>query len=142
MPKRIYLAGPIQHVQDNGKGWRGWLKSEKNNEGYEWVDPLDKYDTMDEAEDEWTNEDIVEDDLNLIAGCDGILTHWSLSPTAGTPMEVFFQARYTAGPVVVQTTLHESDISPWIDYHADFIAESFEEALDYMDSLEDKVWYE
>lgn len=145
MPNRshkVYLAGPIQHVNDYGKGWREWLKNEHDNGRYEWVDPLDKYNTMEEAEDEWTNEDIVEDDLKLIDGCDGLLVHWDAVPTAGTPMEVFYARRYSGGPVIVQTTLHESDISPWIDYHADFIAESFEEALDYMDSIPEKVWDE
>ena len=85
---RVYLGGPIQHVNDYGKGWRNRLK--KNHPEIDWVDPLDKYNTMEEAESEWTAEQVVEDDLRMIADCDAILVHWQETPSCGTPMEVFF----------------------------------------------------
>lgn len=129
---RVYLAGPIQHVGDYGKGWREWLKQE-HPDAHEWVDPLDKYNTMQEAEAEWTIRDIVEDDLRLIESCKAVLAHWEAVPTAGTPMEIFYADRTVEIPVIVQTTLHESDISPWIDYHAEAIVESFDEAIDAVD---------
>lgn len=133
MSESIYLAGPIQHSSDYGKGWRGWLK--QNYDNFRWVDPMDKYNTMDEAEDEWTNADIVEDDLEMIDGADGLLAHWELLPSAGTPMEIFYARRNVGGPVVIQTTLHEDDISPWIEYHADAIVESFEGAIEVLTDI-------
>lgn len=130
MTIKIYLAGPIQHVRDYGKGWRGWIKDNyDNHDRYEFIDPMDKYNTMEEAKAEWTNRDVVRDDLEMIRKSDALLVHWEAVPTAGTPMEIFFAYREMAMPVVVQTTLHHSDVSPWIDYHADHICESFGEAL-------------
>jgi nucleoside 2-deoxyribosyltransferase len=132
----IYLAGPIQHVQDYGKGWRKRLKEKYSDDNrFSFIDPMDKYDTMDDAEDEWTNTDIVRDDLTMIDDSDALLAHWDAVPTAGTPMEIFYARRYSGGPVAIQTTLHESDISPWIEYHSDFIVESFGEALETLHTL-------
>ena len=85
---RVYLCGQIQHVNDYGKGWRNRLKQDYPD--IEWVDPLDKYNTMEEAETEWTAEQVVQDDLDMIADCDAILVHWQETATCGTPMEVFF----------------------------------------------------
>jgi nucleoside 2-deoxyribosyltransferase len=125
--QRIYLAGPIQHVNDYGKGWREWLKN--NHTAFEWADPMEKYNTMQEAEAEWSVTDIVEEDLAMIDDSDGLLAHWEAVPTAGTPMEIFYTARYTDKPVVIQTTLHDDDISPWITYHADAIVDDFDSAI-------------
>lgn len=130
MTTKIYLSGPIQHVRDYGRGWREWLKSEYSDDvRVAFVDPMDKYDTMDEAEAEWTNRDIVQDDLEMIDQSDAMIVHWDAVPTAGTPMEMFYAFRDNV-PVVVQTTLHESDISPWVEYHSHYITETFEDALD------------
>jgi nucleoside 2-deoxyribosyltransferase len=128
---KVYLAGPIQHVNDYGKGWREWLKN--NRDEYTWIDPMDKYDTMAEAEDEWTITDIVEDDLEMIDDSDAVLVHWDAVPTAGTPMEIFYSFHDAEVPVVVQTKLHESDVSPWIEYHATAIVETFDEAIEKLD---------
>lgn len=125
---KVYLAGPIQHVRDYGKGWREWLKSE-HPDAHEWMDPMDKYDSMSDAEAEWTHRDIVEEDLAMIDEADAVLAHWEAVPTAGTPMEIFYSYHTADTPVIVQTTLHSSDISPWIEYHASAIVETFEEAI-------------
>lgn len=137
MTESIYLAGPIQHVSDYGKGWREWLKN--NHDEFEWVDPMDKYDTTDDVGQEWTNSDVVEDDLRMIDESDGLLAHWDTVPTAGTPMEIFYARRTAGGPVVIQTTLHEDDISPWVEYHADAIVETFEEAVDEFEEMFDRM---
>jgi nucleoside 2-deoxyribosyltransferase len=129
----VYLAGPIQHTDTHGKGWREWLKAERDD--FTWVDPLEKYDTMAEAEAEWTVEDIVEDDLRMIDDADALLVHWELVPTAGTPMEIFYAAQICEKPAVVQTKVHESDLSPWVTYHADTVAESFDDAINALEVL-------
>jgi len=129
----IYLAGPIQHVNDYGKGWREWLK--ENRDAFEWNDPMDKYNSMEEAEKEWTETDIVENDLTMIDNSDAILVHWDAVPTCGTPMEIFYSYHTAEVPVVVQTTLHESDISPWLEYHASAIESNFDGAIDALNTL-------
>jgi nucleoside 2-deoxyribosyltransferase len=121
---RVYLAGPIQHSHSRGKGWRERIKQ---RESFTWVDPLAKYDSMAEADDEWSDERIVEEDLRLIDGCRALLVHWEEVPTCGTPMEI----RYAYANdifTVVQHTL--DDPSPWLTYHAHVEVEAFQEAVD------------
>lgn len=127
MTEQVYLAGPIHHAKDYGKGWREWLKENRND--FKWADPLGQYNTMQQAEEEWTNTDVIENDLKMIDNADAVLVHWDAIPTAGTPMEVFYTARNTDNPIVVQTKLHDSDVSPWIEYHVDTIVETFDEAI-------------
>lgn len=134
MTESIYMAGPIQYVNDYGKGWREWLKSERPD-AFEWVDPMDKYNTMEEAEAEWTSSDIVQDDLEMIDNADAVLAHWEAVPTAGTPMEIFYSYHMADTPVVVQTKLHESDVSPWIEYHATAVVETFEDAIHALEEI-------
>lgn len=126
----VYLAGPIQHVPDYGRGWREWLKQERADAGFTWVDPMDKYNTMKEAETEWTEEDIVEDDLEMIDNCDALLVHWDAVATCGTPMEIFYSYHDRGIPVIVQTKLPDADVSPWLTYHATEIVETFGEAIE------------
>jgi len=123
----VYMAGPIQHSHSHGKGWRERCKKRDDNINY--VDPLEKYDTMAEAEDEWTEEDIVEDDLKMIDGCAALLVHWEEVPTCGTPMEVRYAYERDTF-IVVQTTVPEHRLSPWLTYHADVLTETFDEAAD------------
>jgi len=130
---KLYLAGPIQHVRSNGRGWREWLKA--NRDDFEWNDPMDEYDDTAEAEREWTATEIVDKDLEMIDNSAGVLVHWDTVPTAGTPMEIFYTSHVVGKPVVVQTKLDESDISPWIEFHADAMVETFDEALDVMEDL-------
>lgn len=137
MTEKIYLAGPIQHVNDYGKGWRLWLR--ENRGDYEWVDPMEKYNTMEEAAEEWSVPEIVENDLDMIDGCDGLLAHWEAVPTAGTPMEIFYAARERDIPVVIQSTLQQEDMSVWVEYHADAIVEDFDGAIKAFDRLFDQA---
>lgn len=132
--RRVYLAGPIHHSPDHGRGWR---KHIKNGYGHfcDWVDPMDQYDTVEQAREEWTDVDIVEGDLTMIDSCDAVLAHWETVPTAGTPMEIFYAKREAEIPVVVQTELDDIDISPWIEYHADAIVEEYREAVERLSTI-------
>lgn len=123
----VYMAGPIQHVNDYGRGWRNFVKK-RYPDACEWLDPLDEYNSMEEAEAEWTDERIVKKDLDMIDRADALLVHWDTVPTCGTPMEIFY-ANVHDVPVIVQTTLPEYDLSPWLTHHSDYIVESFETAL-------------
>lgn len=125
---KVYMAGPIQHAQDYGKGWRNALK--ERHPDIEWIDPFDKYDHTEGAESEirreWTDEEIVEQDLALIDEADAVLVHWEEVATCGTPMEIFY-ANQTDKPVVVQTTVE--DPSPWLTAHSYAVVSTFAEAI-------------
>ena len=125
---RVYLAAPIQHVNDYGKGWRNRLKQDV--EAIEWVDPLAKYNSQEVSEinDEWSDERIVMEDLELIESCDAILVHWQEVPSCGTPMEIAYAIQVFEIPVIVQTTVEEP--SPWLTAHATEMVETFEEAVE------------
>lgn len=92
MTASIYLAGPIQHAADHGKGWRQRLKDGDigPDADVEFIDPLDSYNTHEMEYKEWNSEDVIQEDLEIIADCDAVLVHWLEVPTCGTPMEVFF----------------------------------------------------
>jgi nucleoside 2-deoxyribosyltransferase len=97
MENVVYLAGPIQHAKDHGKGWRERLKTGEISHqanSIRFKDPLDKYNTHEEEPKEWNNSEIVFDDLDMIANSDAVLVHWEEVPSCGTPMEVFFASRY------------------------------------------------
>lgn len=89
---KVYLAGPIQHAADYGKGWRARLLDGDIDHGVdvEYVDPMGKYSTPEMEYHEWTSEDIVSEDLELIADCDAVFVHWLEVPTCGTPQEIFY----------------------------------------------------
>jgi len=78
MNASVYLAGQIQHAADHGKGWRQRLKDGDitHEASIEWLDPMDKYNTHEMEYKEWTSEDIVREDLEIIANCDAVLVHW------------------------------------------------------------------
>lgn len=126
---RVYLCGPIQHAQDYGKGWRNALK--ERHPDIEWIDPFDKYDSTEGSEDEirreWTDEEIVQQDLELIEASDAVLVHWEEVPACGTPMEIAYAVQVFEVPVVVQTTVEEP--SPWLTAHATAVVPTFAEAI-------------
>lgn len=129
----VYLAGPIQHAADRGKGWRERIKE---RDECRWIDPFEKYDSTTDEGAEWTDEDIVEDDLQMIDGAEALLVHWEEVPTCGTPMEIrYAHERNTF--VVVQTKVPDERLSPWLRYHADVIVETFNEAVE---TLEHALW--
>lgn len=126
---KVYMAGPIQHAHDDGKGWRQRVK--ERYDYIEWLDPFDKYDSTEPEDqiremDEVTEEYIVEEDLKLIHDSDAVLVHWENVPSVGTPMEIRY-AYVNDIPVVLQTTV--DDPSPWLTYHADSVHETFDEAV-------------
>jgi nucleoside 2-deoxyribosyltransferase len=123
---RVYLAGAIQHSRSRGKGWRQLLKSMSDD--FEWVDPIDKYDSTNEAA-EWEDERVVAEDKEMIDNCDAVLLHYEKVPSWGTPRE---QEYATANdiPVFVQTTA--DDPSPWLTVDAECVVPSFADALWHM----------
>ena len=133
------MAGPIQHVNDYGKGWRNRLK--QDFPGIDWVDPLEKYNNQQSVDDinaEWSDEQIVDEDLELIKSCDAVLVHWQEVPSCGTPMEIVYAREMYHIPVIVQTTVE--DPSPWLTAHANAVVPTFhgavEAIIDHVDPVQ------
>jgi nucleoside 2-deoxyribosyltransferase len=123
----VYMAGPIQHAADKGKGWRARVR--ENFDGIEWLDPMDKYDPTKAEKQlrrEWTDEQIVEEDKRLIDDCDALLIHYEKVPSWGTPREQEYAVERDI-PVFVQTT--EDDPSPWLTVDAEVVASTFAETV-------------
>jgi nucleoside 2-deoxyribosyltransferase len=129
----VYLAGPIQHAADRGKGWRARIKQ---RDECDWRDPFDKYDATTDEGAEWSDEQIVQNDLHMIDACRALLVHWEEVPTCGTPMEIRYAYERDIF-IVVQTKIPTTRLSPWLTYHASTIVETFDEAID---TLEHALW--
>jgi len=124
MSVKIYLAGPVADRDDSGAGWREAIKTEYGDE-FEFLDPLDKYDPRDDGQP--TAREIVESDLDLVMDADALLVRYDGEATWGTPMEVQFAHRRDT-PVAL-TWLGESPISPWAEFHCDYLRSTTAGAL-------------
>jgi hypothetical protein len=132
MEQSVYLAGPIQHAADHGKGWRERLKCGdiKHSADVKFIDPLDKYNTHEMEAEEWSQENIVREDIELIAESDAVLVHWLEVPTCGTPMEVFFASWFPQFASVIENlatqivSMDDSNNSS----ESDVVAEAFRNA--------------
>lgn len=143
----IYLAGPIQHADDGGHGWREAVRETHPaaESGVRWSDPLDKYDGHADAvvihngnppEDAPRDADLisvtelVEADKDLVDGADGVLVGWDDVPSAGTPMETLL-AHQQDKPIAVWYR-GEVGISPWMQYHAGLVSEDVSECVEWL----------
>ena len=119
MTPTIYLAGPVQHADDGGHGWRDQIKEDVLS--VEWLDPLDKYDVPSGDIDVGTDisaEQIVESDKEMIDGADAVLARYAHMPSVGTPMEILYAYERDI-PVFVWVDAEDtSGMSPWITHHA------------------------
>lgn len=121
----VYLAGPIQHAGDYGKGWRAYVKD--TFDGYDWICPVELEDPT-EADRLGGTKELVEEEIDVIVDdADGMLVHWEEVPTCGTPMEMVY-AHLNDVPTVVQTTVPKDEWSAFMSYHSDHIAETLDEA--------------
>lgn len=140
---RVYMAGPIQHVNDYGKGWRAHVKNEYD--GIRWIDPTQMEDPTQAAAagDLGGTESLVESEIEIVRDADGMLVHWENVPTCGTPMEMVYgqtadkwDDHRTSTFVVTQTTVPEAEQSAFLTYHSDVMVETFAEAVE---ALEDAL---
>ncbi len=142
----VYLAGPVMYPDDGGHGWRDYVKDEWADSA-EWVDPLDKYDTsateveISDDPDGISPGTIVEEDKAMIDGCDAVLVGWSRVPSVGTPMEVMYSFDRDI-PVAVwyepegsRKPITGKNLSPWLEFHAGLISESFTDCLNWVEKV-------
>lgn len=151
---KVYLAGPVRSVDDGGHGWRDWVTSTFDQ--FEWMNPLDKYDSnandvkvvesKDNVEEEGeviTRGELVKSDKNMIRRSDAMLVGWTKVPSVGTPMEVML-AYQQKMPIAVwleprgsMDLLEEREFSPWLKYHADVLTISGRGAMRTLEDLTD-----
>jgi nucleoside 2-deoxyribosyltransferase len=148
---RVYMAGPVQHSED-AETWRDALRAETT--GFEWVNPLDKYNALDDVQIEYTEmneatrsfiedsggevvpaKSIVEADIDMIRHSDAVLARFDGSLTIGTPMEMRIAYAEMNMPVVLWRA--DGEWSPWAWCHYDAIRHSRGAALDALRRLLD-----
>lgn len=151
MVNRVYLAGPIQHAPDDGKNWRNSIKEDFSS--VNWEDPLDNYDFSldkyiwsEQASDEdyddpekevVTAANIVEEDKEAIDKSDAVLVGWRTDiSTCGTPMEILY-AWQEDTPVIVWNRFSspEPELSPWLQYHSEWIVNERALAVSIIETL-------
>lgn len=100
---RIYLSGPMQHDETEGRGWRE-IPMLLDDE-IDWVSPWDKHPegtTSREAREEHSDEWIMETDRQMIRESDGVLVfHNPDIQSFGTAREVEYAVRELGKPIVV-----------------------------------------
>jgi len=135
MTTTIYLAGPVQYAPRGGGGWREWVEQEFDNERYEFLNPLEKYNVSaddleivagrshPDSEETVGVREIVERDKGLIRDADGVLVGYSPRRSIGTPMEVMYAyAREIPTALWVRDDTDIEALSPWYRYHTDYVA--------------------
>jgi len=146
---KVYMAGPVQHAPDAAE-WREELAT--GYDGFEWVNPLDKYSTLENTHIECMEmepaaremaqcgdvevvraEEIVRSDIEMIEACDAVLARLDGSPMTGTPMEMRIAYAELNIPVVVWRV--DNEPSPWSWCHSDAVRTSQRDTIQALTSL-------
>lgn len=126
---KVYLAGPINGcTDDESRNWREDVKLFLGEENC--IDPFRRDYRGREAD---NVQEIVELDKRDIREATTVLANcWQ--PSAGTSMEILYA---WAGSVkVVAIVPPNARVSPWIQYHSDYVARSLEDALAKVEEYE------
>lgn len=126
--RTVYLAGPINGCTDEeAHGWRdGFVK--RLGPDYHYLDPMVR--DYRGREDECYKE-IVHGDLLDIEKCDFFLAYcWQ--PSWGTAMEIHYAWESVKRIVVVVP--EGQRVSPWLRYHAAYIAPTLEDAARWIEA--------
>lgn len=110
MPK-VYLSGPMQHLEDEGRRWREEVKQQYP--GIEWLDPLDKAieDEKPDDPDFWADpelsQDLMDGDKEMIDEADAVLLHRSDSVASHGAGREHEYASQEGIPVFVWSTVDD-----------------------------------
>lgn len=127
----VYLAGPIQHSDDSGKGWREKVQDMTSSVNF--VNPHDKYehDGVDDYDDvDASIEEIVELDKHMVLDSDALLVKEEDVPSRGTPMELQLAWTFNIPTIVVY---EGTKLSAWVEYHADEVFTSLYSAVEHLE---------
>jgi nucleoside 2-deoxyribosyltransferase len=122
----VYLCGPIFGCTDHE--CKDWREAVKDRLPYT-LDPMRR--DYRGKEDESVNE-IVELDKRDVEAADIVLVNYD-KPSVGTSMEVLW-AWLKETPVIV-VCKPETVVSPWMRYHSTKIVHSFDEAINWIESI-------
>lgn len=142
----VYLAGPVQHADDGGHGWRETIE-EQYGEQFDFLNPLDKYDTptdevewlqpgeevedYPDAEEVLTPSDIVDADKEMIDMADAILIGLqSVVPMYGTPREHEYAVQTDTDVVVWYE--EGAELSPWTIEGGAFLSTEVAECMEHI----------
>ena len=143
----IYLAGPVQHADDGGHGWRDDVIAQYSDQ-LDFLNPLDKYDTP-STEVEWLQPDevpsdygdgievlspteIVQADKSMISSSDVVLIGLRDNvPMYGTPREHEYAA-VTLGKRVVVWHTEDMSLSPWTITDTDYLSTDLQRCMEYI----------
>jgi nucleoside 2-deoxyribosyltransferase len=140
--KKLYLS----HNMEIRHKVRVWELIVESNTNIELVNPF--YDlnkeafesiengiiTVDEFRSSMPKGKIVENDLNAIKSCDGIVSYIE-KPSFGTAMELFYCKTILNKPIYIYTKNHKFAYHPWITYCSDNIFTSLEELYNKLEEL-------
>lgn len=140
----VYLAGPVQAKDDGGASWRNTVK-QRFDDGYEFRDPLNKYNvpvedlTVVSTESDSTHNtvtvgEIVDGDKDLLSQSDAVLVGYDRVRSIGTPMEVMwaYERDYPIA-IWIRDDTDVIDMSPWYRHHADVIVPDVVTALENLE---------
>jgi len=156
---RVYLAGPIDHANDDGVGWRQFATPHLKERGIQILDPTDKPTSQcrfneigDEKEmikklvelERWDElrdiaKEIVLVDLRMVEVADFLIAY--IDPDihiCGTYDEIFEALRHRKPTLVVHKG-GKSRMSMWLrgKLNHNFVFETFAELFNYLDALHD-----
>lgn len=156
---QVYLAGPIQHADDGGHGWRDMVIGEYSD-SFDFINPLDFFDGGEDtatilpkdvaeeykpAEDEnvITDEQVVKKDTMLVNDADALLIGYHEKvPAWGTPFEqALVSNRSIAQPnpripvAVWHSDLLSSELSPWLRYNSTYNSRKMRNVMGYLEAV-------
>lgn len=134
---KVYLAGAIRDKNDDGRSWRENFEQFWGSEFTEVLNPLNIHspeEIQEARESEYGLEasataagveNVVEDDKEMIDGCDVLYVHWEENVShCGTPMEILY-AHQQDTPVVTEYVGEDiGNSSIWLTVHSDYISRS------------------
>jgi nucleoside 2-deoxyribosyltransferase len=135
--KTVYLAGPIAGcTDDETHGWRTEVKRRLKDK-FNFLDPAARWDTRDRLLDPAEVIRLVETDIEEIRQSDIVLANvWKIS--AGTSMEFVYAKRVYYKTVI--SINPNSYLSPWVDYHSDWVVSTIDRAIGRLRRIAGEPW--
>lgn len=122
---KVYLCGPINGCSDSeANDWRTLVKGLL-------PDTLDPMRRDYRGKEKMMYREIVELDKVDVVSSDALLVSYS-KPSVGTSMEILYA--WERGKIVVVVSPSGATISPWLEYHSHHIANTYADAVDWLQS--------
>jgi len=129
-PEGVYLAGPMNHVDDHGRGWREHLIKHVDDVAFH--NPLNINEDYEFDAGEPVPTWVVDADLEMVAQAETVLAWLPFrTPSRGTAVEIWEAGKDPETDVVVWTeTAHPDRYSPFVRDPADEFVFTIDDAVD------------